>query len=131
MGVKIADVTIPQSNTSQSTTHSWLVSSSTLVPTKNAKSLTPLLGGTAKYGQDRDRCGEIDDVTIPYSNTSQSIKDSWFGTSSILVLTKNAKSLTPLFGGGGGIGEYIGILMLCSANDGRYLIIPPLLSLLV
>ena len=53
----------------------------------------PYLGGTAKFGRDRDRCSEIADVTIPYSNCSKSIKDSWFVSSSILVPTINAKSL--------------------------------------
>ena len=38
-------------------------------------------------------------VTIPYSNCSQSIKDSWFVPISTLVPTTNAKSLTPLFRG--------------------------------
>ena len=47
----------------------------------------------------RDMCSEIDDVTIPYSNCSQSIKDSLFVSISTLVPTTNAKSLTPLFRG--------------------------------
>ena len=88
---EIADVTVPYSNCSQSIKDSWFVSSSTLVPTKNAKSLTPLVRGTAKFGRDRDKCSEIADVTIPYSNTSQSPTHSWFVSSSP---TKNAKSLT-------------------------------------
>ena len=68
--------------------------------TRNAISLTPLFkGGAAKFGCDRDRFSEMEDVTIPYSNCSQSIKDSWFVSSSTLVPTKNAKSLTPLFRG--------------------------------
>ena len=50
-----------------------------------------------KFGRDRDRCTKIADVTIPYSNTSQSTKHSWFVSSSTLVPTKNAKSLTPLY----------------------------------
>jgi hypothetical protein len=50
----------------------------------------------ATFGRDRDRCSEIEDVTIPYSNFSQSIKDSWFVSFSTLVLTK---SLTPLYRG--------------------------------
>ena len=37
--------------------------------------------------------------TIPYSNCSQSIKDSWLVSSSTHVPTQNAKSLTPLFRG--------------------------------
>ena len=40
---KIADVTVTHTNTSQNSTHSWFFSSSVLVPTKNAKSLTPLV----------------------------------------------------------------------------------------
>ena len=55
--------------------------------------------GMAKFGRDRDRCSKRADVIIPYSNTSQSIKDSWFVSSSTLVPTKNAKSLTPLLRG--------------------------------
>ena len=46
---KRADVTILYSNTSQSTSHSWFISSSTLVHTKNEKSLTPILSGIAKF----------------------------------------------------------------------------------
>ena len=38
----------------------------------------------------------MEDATIPYSNCSQSIKDSWFVSFSTLVPTKNAKLLTPL-----------------------------------
>ena len=52
--------------------------------------------GAAKFGQDGDWCSKIEHGTIPYSNCSQSIKDSWFVSSSILVPTKNAKSFTPL-----------------------------------
>ena len=89
------------SNSSQSTTHSWFVSSSILVPTKNVKSLTPLFRGTVKFWQDRDRRSKIADVTIPYSNCSQSIKDSWFVYSSTRVPTTNAKSYTPLLAGEG------------------------------
>ena len=37
------------------------------------------------------------DVTIPYSNRSESIKDSWFIYFSTHDSTTNAKSLTPLF----------------------------------
>ena len=85
---KIADVTIPYSNTSRSTTHSWFVSSSILVPTKNAKSLTPLFKGTAKFGQDWDWCSKMADVTIPYSNTIQSTTHSWFVYFSTLVPTR-------------------------------------------
>ena len=79
------------------------------MPTKNAKSLTPFFReDTAKDGyyaylvkfvRDRDMCSKITDVTIPYSNTSQSTTHSWFVSSSILVPTKNAKSLTPIFRG--------------------------------
>ena len=36
-------------------------------------------------------------VTIPHSNSSQSIKDSWFVSFSIHVPTTNAKLLKPLF----------------------------------
>ena len=55
----------------------------------------------SEIGRSRDRCSKIADITIPYSNTSRSIKDSWFAFSSILMPTKNAKSLTPLSGNGG------------------------------
>ena len=92
---KIEDVTIPYSNYSQSIKDSWFASFSTLVPTKNAKWLTPLLR-TAKFGEDMDRCSKIEDVTIPYSNTSQSIKDSWFVYSSTHDSAKNANSHPPL-----------------------------------
>ena len=44
-------------------------------------------------------CSEIEDVTIPYSNCSQSIKDSWFIYFSTLVPTTNVKSLIPLYRG--------------------------------
>ena len=44
-------------------------------------------------------CSEIEDVTIPYSNCSQSIKDSWFVFFSTLVPTTNVKSLIPLYRG--------------------------------
>ena len=69
------------------------------MPTKNVKSLTPLYRGIAKFGRDRDRCSEIEGVTIPYSNCSQSIKNSWVVSFSAHVPTKNAKSLTPLYRG--------------------------------
>ncbi|CAI8051201.1 hypothetical protein GBAR_LOCUS28042, partial [Geodia barretti] len=35
------------------------------VRTRNAKSLTPLFEGTAKFGQDRNRYSEIEYATIP------------------------------------------------------------------
>ena len=110
--------TIPYSNCSQSIKDSWFVCSSILVPTNNAKSLTPLFRGTAKFGQDGDWCSTIADVTIPYSNCSQSIKDSWFVSSSILVPTKNAKSLTPLFRGTAKFGRDRD---RCSESIGGYL----------
>ena len=62
---EIEDVTIPYSNCSQSIKDSWFVYFSTLVPTQNAKSLTPLFEGIAKFGRDRDMFGKIADVTIP------------------------------------------------------------------
>ena len=31
----------------------------------------PYLGGTAKFGRDRNMCSEIEDFSIPYSNCSQ------------------------------------------------------------
>ena len=67
--------------------------------TKNAKSLTPLFREDiiVKFGRDRDWCSKMADITIPYSNCNQSIKDSGLVSSSILVPTRNAKSLTPLF----------------------------------
>ena len=91
---EVEDATIPYSHFSQSIKDSWLVCLSAHVPTKNAKSLTPLYRGIAKFGRDRDRCSEIEGVTIPYSNCSQCIKDSWFVCFSTLVATKNAKLLT-------------------------------------
>ena len=42
---EIQQLTIPFSNDSQSIEYDCLVSSSTNVPTRNAKSLIPLLGG--------------------------------------------------------------------------------------
>ena len=42
---------------------------------------------------------EIEDVTIPYYNCSQSVKDSSFVPFSTLVPTDNAKSLASLFRG--------------------------------
>ena len=70
----MADVTIPYSNCNQSIKDSWFVSSSILVPTKNAKSLTPSFRGDiiVKFGRDRDWCSKMADVTIPYSNCNQS-----------------------------------------------------------
>ena len=102
---KIGDVTIPYSNCSQSIKDSWFIFFSTLVPTTNAKSLTPLYRGTAKFGRDRSRSSEIADVTIPYSNCSQSIKDSWFVSFPTLVPTTNAKSLTPVYRGTAKFGQ--------------------------
>ena len=58
-------VTIPYFNCSQSIKDSWFVSIFTHVPTKKAKSLIPSFGGTVKYGQDRNRCSEIEYATIP------------------------------------------------------------------
>ena len=46
------------------------------------------------------RTKTIEDVTIPYSNCSQSIKHSWVVSFSTHVPTTNGKSLTPLFRGG-------------------------------
>ena len=46
-----SEIKDPYSNCSQSVRDSWFVSFSTLVPTTNAKSLTPLLGGPAKFGE--------------------------------------------------------------------------------
>ena len=57
----------------------------------------------------RDRFSEMEDVTIPYSNCSQSVKDSWFVPISTLVPTTNAKSLTPLFRGDSEIWAGLGI----------------------
>ena len=48
--------------------------------------------------QDRNRCSDIKNIAIPYSNFSESIKDSWFVFFPNHVPTKNAKLLTP-FGG--------------------------------
>ena len=68
------------------------------IPYSNISSIYNI-GGTAKFGLDRDRFSKIADVTIPYSNTSQSTTHSWFVSYSTLVPTKNAKSLAPLFRG--------------------------------
>ena len=65
----------------------------------------PYIGKTAKFGRDRDTCSEIDDITVPYYNFSQSIKDSWFVSFSVHVPTKNATSLTPSFGGQQNLGK--------------------------
>ena len=73
---KVDDGTIPYSNCSQSvrnTYSSWFVPISTLLPTTCAKSLTPSLSGDSESLRDRDRFSEILDVTIPYSNSSQSV----------------------------------------------------------
>ena len=51
-------------------------------------------GGIAKFGRDRDRCSVIEEITIPYSNISQSITDSWVIPFSAHVPKKNVKSLT-------------------------------------
>ena len=93
---EIEAIFIPYSNFSQSIKDSWVVSFSAHVPTKNAKSLKPFIWrGTAKFGRDRDRCSKIEDISIPYSNFSQSIKDSWVVFSPLMCPQKNAKSLTP------------------------------------
>ena len=83
---------------------------STSVPTKSAKSLTPLLegeGGLAK-GQlpievkeglvklDRERYRKKVYNTIPYSTYHPTYMNGWLVSSSTGVPTKNAKSLTPL-----------------------------------
>ena len=67
----------------------------TYVPTKNAKLLTP----SVKFGQDRNGRSEKKYVTIPYSNCSESAKDSWFVSYYAHVPTRNAKLLTPSVGG--------------------------------
>ena len=41
----------------------------------------------------------MQDVTIPYSNCSQSVKDSWFVPISTLLPTEDVKSLASLFRG--------------------------------
>ena len=43
--------------------------------------------------------GKIEYVTIPYSNCSQSIKDSWFVSSYTHVPTKNGKIIDTHIGG--------------------------------
>ena len=70
----MADVTIPYSNCNQSIKDSWFVSSSTLVPTRNAKSLRLVFREDiiVKFWRDRDWCSKMADVTIPYSNCNQS-----------------------------------------------------------
>ena len=89
---EIEYITIPYSNSSQSAKYTWFVLSSNRVPTKNAKSLTPLLGGwlrTATLRQDkkidRNNCSEIEYITVPYSNYSQSIKHDCLVSSCIDV----------------------------------------------
>ena len=47
---KIAGVAIPHSNTSQTATNSLFVTSCTDMPTKNAKSLTPIFRGQPNLG---------------------------------------------------------------------------------
>ena len=53
-------------------------------------------------------CSEMKDISIPYCNFSQSMKDISIVSVSAHVPTKNAKSLTPSFGGTTDLGE-IGI----------------------
>ena len=55
----------------------------------------------AKFGRDKDKCSKIADVTIPYSNTSQSTTHSSFASSSTLVPTKSAKFLFLRYGATG------------------------------
>ena len=53
---KISHVTIPFSNISTCTMHDWFVSTSTVVPTKNGKSLTPILNfGEIGMGVERQQ----------------------------------------------------------------------------
>ena len=59
--------------------------------------LTPSVGGTMKFGQDRNRCSEKKYVTIPNSNCSESSEDSWLVSYYAHVPTKKAK-LTPSLG---------------------------------
>ena len=42
------------------------------------------------FRRDRDKCCKVEDVTIPYSNCSESIKNSLFVSFSTLVPTTNA-----------------------------------------
>ena len=49
-----------------------------------------------KFWRDRNRCSEIEEITIPFYNFSKSIKDSLFVSSPTLVPVKNAKLFTPL-----------------------------------
>ena len=65
------------------------------MPTKNAKSLSPIYRGDSKLLQ----CSEVEDITIPLSKFSQSIKDSWFVSFSVHVATTILKSLTHLYRG--------------------------------
>ena len=53
--------------------------------------------GATRFGRDRDRCSEIEGVTIPYSTLVKINMDSWFVSFSTHVPTTNAKSLTPFF----------------------------------
>ena len=48
-----------------------------------------------KFWRDRNRCSEIEEITIPFYNFSKSIKDSLFVSSPTLVPVKNAKLFTP------------------------------------
>ena len=52
------------------------------------KSFTPSFGETAKFGGDRDGCSGMEDISIPYTNFSQSIKDSWLVAVPLMCLQK-------------------------------------------
>ena len=70
-----SEIKDPYSNCSQSVRDSWFVSFPLLCQHK-CKIVDTLIGGASEIWRDRDRCSEIDDCTIPYSNCSQSIRDS-------------------------------------------------------
>ena len=55
---KIEYITIPYSNDSENIKCGWFVSSSTDVPTTNAKSLTPLLEGGGELAKGERNRGE-------------------------------------------------------------------------
>ena len=92
--------------------------------------LTPSVGGTMKFGQDRNRCSEKKYVTIPNSNCSESSEDSWFVYYYAHVPTKNAKLLTPFWGVGynykGTAKLVIGAaIKLChTANESKHYLVP-------
>ena len=92
----LVDVTIPFQLLNKSIKDSWFVSFFHPCAYNKCKIVDTVLRGQqnlGKIGIGAARC------TIPYSNRSESIKDSWFIYFSTHDSTTNAKSLTPLFSG--------------------------------